>query len=143
MALNPFPVHFTPQSGRPRPRGIIFIYLTTSSFSFQVYRSALQPSYCFIPSAAFFIFVFLCSFSDNFSNLPSVYKGKHGLIVLNLCSRKAQIQSFKLKDLKLKNCLDFKTDELRSGCMQAEENAESVAIFKLQACCPLYTEGII
>ena len=72
-----------------------------------------------------------------------MYKGKHGLIVLNLCSRKAQIQSFKLKDLKLKNCLDFKTDELRSGCMQAEENAESVTIFRFQACCPLYTEGIV
>ena len=53
-----------------------------------------------------------------------------------------QIQSFKLTDLKLKNCLDFKADELRSGCMQAEENAESVAIFGFQACCPLYTEGI-
>lgn len=43
--------------------------------------------------------------------------------------------------LKLKNCLDFKTDELRSGCMQIEEKAESTAISKFQVCCPLYTEG--
>ena len=54
---------------------------------------------------------------------------------------RAQIQSFKRKDLKLNNCLDFKADELRSGYMQAEENAESVAIFRFQACCSLYTEG--
>ena len=47
----------------------------------------------------------------------------------------------KLTDLKLKKCLEFKADEQRSGCMQAEENAESVAIFRFQACCPLYPEG--
>ena len=38
-------------------------------------------------------------------------------------------RAVKLKDLKLENFLDFKANALRSGCMRAEENAESVAIF--------------